>query len=258
MTVSGVGIHSGVHCSVRLLRTDTPVQFSRAGTLIPASSAAVTATRNCTTLGSGMQRVAMVEHLLAALHITGFWTGVTIEVTAEELPILDGSAEPWLDAISELGEPPQAPPALQPTRAIHVRHGDGWASYEPGPQRITVEVDFPHPAIGRQSWSGLPADHAAVLDARTFGFLQDFEALKAHGLALGANLDNAVVFGDDGPLTPLRSSDEPVRHKALDALGDLFLLQAPLAGQLHISRGSHALHDQLVTELLAQAAEQAS
>lgn len=249
--VSGAGIHSGMHCSVRLLRTDTPVQFSRAGQLIPACSASVVSTRNCTALGAGTQRVAMVEHLLAALHTEGFWTGVTIEVTADELPILDGSAAPWLEAISELGEPPAVPRALQPSRAIHVRHGDGWASYQPGPERLTVDIDFPHPALGQQSWSGVPADHATVLNARTFGFLKDFATLKEHGLALGANLDNTLVFADEGPLTPLRHGDEPVRHKVLDALGDLFLLQAPLAGQLHISRGSHALHDRLVTELLA-------
>jgi UDP-3-O-[3-hydroxymyristoyl] N-acetylglucosamine deacetylase len=257
MTVSGVGIHSGLQCSVRLLRTDTPVQFSRAGTLIPAASTAVVATQNCTTLGARAQRVAMVEHLLAALHATGFWSGVTIEVTAEELPILDGSAEPWLEAISELGEPPPPPAPLQPARAVHVTHGGGWASYRPGEDRLTVEVDFPHPAIGRQHWSGTAGDHAAVLGARTFGFLQDFERLKANGLALGASLDNALVFGEQGPLAPPRFTDEPVRHKVLDALGDLFLLQAPLAGGLHISRGSHALHDRFVSELLA-AAEDAS
>jgi UDP-3-O-[3-hydroxymyristoyl] N-acetylglucosamine deacetylase len=247
--LSGTGIHSGAQCSVRLFRSEGPVQFIRAGQRIPAASEAVSSTRHCTTLGTGTRSVAMVEHLLAALHATGFWSGVSIEVTAAELPILDGSAEPWLELISELGEPPAAPLPLRPAGPVRVEAAGGWAEYRPGAASLTVEVDFAHPAIGKQAWSGTSADYGSVLAARTFGFLADFEQLKAHGLALGANLDNALVFGDTGALQEQRFPDEPARHKVLDALGDLFLLQAPLGGEVRISSGSHALHHSLVTKL---------
>jgi UDP-3-O-[3-hydroxymyristoyl] N-acetylglucosamine deacetylase len=249
MQLSGAGIHSGVQCTVRLLRSDSPVQFIRAGHRIPATGEAVVATRHCTTLGAGASRVAMVEHLLAALHAAGFWSGVTIEVTADELPILDGSARPWLDLITGLGEPPRLPQPLRPGNAVQVTAAGGSASYRPGDTRLEVNVDFPHPAIGRQSWAGGPADYGSVLGARTFGFLADFEQLRANGLAGGANLDNALVFGEHEALQPQRFSDEPVRHKVVDALGDLFLLGAPLAGEVSISSGSHTLHHALVTKL---------
>lgn len=248
-SIAGLGVHSGTHCTVTVIRSDTPVQFIRAGTRIPASSRAVTGTRGCTELGKDGARVAMVEHLLAALHVAGFWSGLTIEVSAEELPILDGSAAPWLELLTGLGEPPPAPQPVTPTRQIQVEAAGGRITFEPGAQQLSCEIDFPHPAIGRQSWTGTPADYADLLEARTFGFLKEFEELRDAGLARGANLGNTVVFDDSGPLQPLRHPQEPVRHKALDALGDLFLLQAPLNGAVRVTRGTHRLHHAFVTEL---------
>lgn len=251
-TVTGVGVHSGVTCSVRLHRAEGPLRFRRAGTLVDAHVSRVASTDRAVTLSADGERVSLVEHLLAALRISGFYQGVVIEASAEELPILDGSARPWLEAIAELGEPPPAPSALVPSAALKVTRGASSARVEPGPEQLSCHIDFEHPAIGRQRWSGEPRSYPELLAARTFGLLAEAEALVGRGLARGASLEHAIVFGDDGPLRPLRFEDEPVRHKALDALGDLALLGRPLGATLQIERGSHALHHALMLALLKQ------
>ena len=206
-------------------------------------------TRRSTSLGAGAVVVRQVEHLLAALHIRGHWSGVVVTVSAGELPILDGSAAPWLEALDELGEPAPPPAPLRPTRPLRVSAHGGVARLEPGPRELRYEIDFAHPAIGRQRWRGSPHDFGELASARTFGLLAELDALRAQGLAAGASLENAIVFGDEGPLRPLRAPDEPVRHKALDALGDLFLLGRPLDARVSFTRGSHALHVALMREL---------
>jgi len=244
-----VGVHSGDRCRVSLHREEGPVRFLRRGTVIPARLDAVVDSRRATTLGADGERVAMVEHLLAALALRGYWSGVTIEVSGIELPILDGSARDWYALAGELPEPPPAPAPLRPERALELHLGEARAELRPGPAELCYGISFDHPAIREQRWCGGPERYAEVVDARTFGFLAELESLTSQGFASGANLGNAIVFGEEGPLVPLRAEDEPVRHKALDALGDLFLLARPLAAHVAFWRGSHALHVALMRAL---------
>ena len=242
MTVRGVGIHSGAPCTVHLLSAEGPIRFLRDGVEIPAALDAVASTQRCTSLAADGAHVAMVEHVLAALRIAGWWRGVVIEVSGPELPILDGSAEPWMEAIAALGVPPPAPAALEPEFPVVAEKGLASVRWEPGADQICCHIAFDHPAIGPQSWCGGPDSFGELLPARTFGFVHEAEKLRRDGLAQGASTENAIVFTHEGPMRPLRTPHEPVRHKALDLLGDLFLLQRPLAGRVTATRGSHALH----------------
>ena len=252
VTLSGPTIHSAGSATVRLSRHDGPVTFTVAGVNIPAVVENVVSTDRTTTLGLRGRTVSLVEHLLAALRIAGFHHGVLIDVSGPELPILDGSALPWLEAIANLGDPPPAPEPLRLRQPVEVRVGDSHARAEPGPAMLRCLVAYDHRAIGRQSWEGRWDDDdafRALAAARTFGFMAEAEALRSRGLALGAVLEHAIVFADDGPMSPLRFADEPVRHKALDAVGDLTLLGCPIAATVTITRGSHALHHALVQAL---------
>lgn len=242
MTIVGTGIHSGHTCRVRLHRAAGPIRFRRDGVEIIADVGSVVSTQRCTILGRDGQRVAMVEHLLAALRVAGWWRDVMVEADAEELPILDGSSEPWLAPIAELGAPPPPPRSWAPAEPLVVRRNEGSIAWEPGADRICAEIAFDHPAIGRQAWCGSPEQLSEVLPARTFGLLAEAQALRAAGLARGASEENAIVFAETGPSAPLRVPDEPVRHKVLDLVGDLVLLGRPLEGSITAVRGSHALH----------------
>ena len=242
MTIEGVGIHSGRTCRVRLHRDEGPVRFRRGRTEIAADVRNVVATDRCTSLGHGGERVAMVEHLMAALRVAGWWRDVVVEADAEELPILDGSAQPWQEPIAALGDAPSAPAAWTPEAPVTVESGPSTVTLVPGPARVCAEIAFDHPAIGRQAWCGGPEELDEVLFARTFGFLAEADALRRAGLARGASTERAIVFAETGPLEPLRVPDEPVRHKVLDLVGDLALLGRPLGGSITAIRGSHALH----------------
>lgn len=254
ITLKGPGVHSGISCTVHLHRTSgAPVAFRRGRSLIPALISHVTDTRRATTLSKSGENVRMVEHLLAALHLSGWWRGLLIEVSQPELPVLDGSASEWLAALTELGQPPEPPAALEPAATVSVNAAGGSASVTPGEDRLSCLISFDHPLIGRQEWQGSPAEYRQLADARTFGFAADFERLQADGQARGATRENCVVFTADGTLAPLRGADEPVRHKALDALGDLFLLGQPLRGSVSTACGSHTLHATLVRELRREA-----
>lgn len=252
ISLSGIGVHSGAASTVRLTRSEGPVSFRRAGQLIPASARSIVSTNRTTVLGAGSARVAMVEHLLAALHIRGWWSGLLIEVTADELPVLDGSALAWLETLDQLGAPPPAPEPLVPGSEITVRTADSSASWAPGPDLLDVSIRFSHPLIGSQRWQGGRAEWVQLAGARTFGFMKDLQALRASGLALGADAGNCLVYTDEGTVQPVRGADEPVRHKALDALGDLFLVGRPLAGVVRVACGSHGLHARLVQEVRAR------
>lgn len=251
--ITGVGIHSGERCRVTLHRYDGPLAFRRGAVDIPALLPNVIGWVRATSLGVGGARVQLVEHLLAALRIHGFFSGVLIEASADELPILDGSAEPWSAAIAELGDPPPPPPPLTLERSVEVSLKGGVARLEPGEEELLYSIDFTHPAIGQQSWQGTAESYRELLAARTFGLLSEWETLRAHGLALGAAESHAIVFADDGPMRPLRFPNEPARHKALDAIGDLALLGRPLAAKVHLHRGSHALHHAVMRTLMAGA-----
>jgi UDP-3-O-[3-hydroxymyristoyl] N-acetylglucosamine deacetylase len=265
--LSGYGLHTGVFSEVRLHRTEGGVRFLRQGTEIPALLESVIATPRCTILGKDNEKIALVEHLLAALHVAGWWEGVLIEVSGEEIPILDGSAQPWVEEVRALGEPPVQKSVYRVnqefSRGAGVKGGKGelqispapllpFLSIEPGETtRLSVLVDYDHPAIGGQTWEGTPETYAELLSARTFGFLKEYETLRKQGLATHVSLENAIVFHENGTLSPLRFHNEPVRHKALDVLGDFFLLGKPLLGRLSVERGSHHAHVAFMRELLA-------
>lgn len=254
--LKGHGIHGGSSATVTLHARPGPVSFERAGRSIPPREASVVSTRGCIVLGDGPARVAVVEHLLAALQVRGVWEGLVVACDADELPILDGSAAPWADALDALGPLPASPAPIA-YHATVTGHDDAYASLRPGPTRVVcAEVDYAHPAIGRQRWCGDETRWHELLPARTFGFARDASRLRAAGLATGVHDGNAIVFDRGGPRVPLRASDEPVRHKALDALGDLYLLGHPFAGTLHVRRGTHALHRQLVATARTSLAHQ--
>ena len=257
MKVSGTAIHSGLTSTVTLHREEGPIRFRRGAGSVQAHVRNVTAAARATSLGANGVQVHMVEHLLAALAVRGFYSGVLIEVDNDELPILDGSAAPWLPAIDELGQPPAAPQPLRLAGPIEVRLGEGVATLAPGPAILDCSIQFDHPAIGHQRVVLERARWHELLNARTFGMLSEWESLKSRGLALGASEEHAIVFGDVGPLRPLRHRDEPVRHKALDALGDLHLLARPLEARLTIVRGSHALHHETARQLMQLSAQEA-
>lgn len=260
-TVVGHGVHSGARAAVRLHRADGPLRFRTPAGEVEARLERVVATERSTVLGHGAARVATVEHLLAALRVHGFWSGVVVEIDAEEVPILDGSAAPWSPAVEALGAPPATPAPWVPLRAWSWREGSTSVALTPGPERLTVAVEFPHPAIGAQRWSGVPARYPELLDARTFAVADDLDALRARGLLRGADAGSGILFTSEGPHVPPRGADEPVRHKALDALGDLALLGRPIAAHVSIQRGSHQAHvsamRQLLTTLPHPAAERA-
>jgi UDP-3-O-[3-hydroxymyristoyl] N-acetylglucosamine deacetylase len=256
---AGVGLHSGGHCRVRLSpgsrqgywvgRLDRPGQ-----PLQRLQPALVAETRLCTALQLDSGPLATVEHLLAALAGTGV-THAELWVEGDEIPLLDGSAQGWVEAIGEaglvsLGARPD-PGSLK--RPITVHHGQSFATALPAQTlQIGAAVEFPQPAIGRQLFS-LSLTPQSFVDeiapARTFGFKEQVEQLRAAGLIQGGALDNALVCDGERWLNPpLRFIDEPVRHKLLDLLGDLALAGLPRA-QVFAYRGSHGLHTALAAAL---------
>lgn len=202
-------------------------------------------------------RVSTVEHLLAALASAGV-DDARIELDGAEVPVLDGSAAGFAAAIAKAGLRASDVPRneIVVTEPIRIEDGDRRICADPhGAFAIDVRIDFEHPAIGSQQIA-CDAVNAAwfaaeLAPARTFGFLADATALRAAGRAGGASLENTVVFDDTSVVNPegLRFPDEPVRHKALDLLGDLALLGAPLRGRVRVERGGHALHHRLVAAL---------
>jgi UDP-3-O-[3-hydroxymyristoyl] N-acetylglucosamine deacetylase len=256
----GVGLHSGATCRVRLLPSNregfwVAWQGASRDSLQRLSPHQVVDTRLCTCLQIGPRRLATVEHLLAALAGTGV-SHAELWLEGEEIPLLDGSALPWVEAIAEAGLRalgPREPLLLAETLTRHL--GETFAVAIPAPApRLAAAVEYPQAAIGRQVFSLALTPESFVAElapARTFGFLDQVEQLRASGLIQGGALDNALVCDGDRWLNPpLRYPDEPVRHKLLDLLGDLALVGIPQA-QVFAYRGSHGLHTTLAAALKA-------
>jgi UDP-3-O-[3-hydroxymyristoyl] N-acetylglucosamine deacetylase len=270
VSCTGVGLHSGapVQLTLQPARAGTGVVFVRTDLAtpveIPARPEFVTDTRLATTLGRGDATVGTIEHLMSALRGLGV-DNVRVELDGPEVPVMDGSAASFVFLIRVAGlfEQRAVSPALRLRRPVEVRDGDRWARLEPGRGglRVSYEVDFDHPAIGRQTVSDLDVTpesfEAEICRARTFGFLRDVQALWKVGLGQGGSLDNAVLLDDRAVMNRegLRWPDEFVRHKVLDLIGDLSILGVGLEGHVRVHKGGHALHQALVAEVLREAGQ---
>jgi UDP-3-O-[3-hydroxymyristoyl] N-acetylglucosamine deacetylase len=266
IVLTGLGVHSGSLATLSVLpgKADSGIVFVRAGEegerSVKVGPGAVSATELATVLGdSSGAVVATVEHLLAALSGLGIDNAVC-EIDGPEVPIMDGSAGAFVEAIDHVGLRQLAAPRryIKILKPIKVMMGRGWGELRPRDQgfRVETEIDFDHPLIGRQSYAGDVGPDMFRNDlarARTFGFLSDVTRLWSAGYALGASLDNTLVVGEDRVLNQdgMRFADEFVRHKALDAIGDLALAGAPLIGLYRSYCGGHRLNYQVLRALLA-------
>jgi UDP-3-O-[3-hydroxymyristoyl] N-acetylglucosamine deacetylase len=264
---SGVGVHTGAvaRVSVRPAGPDTGVVFIRTDVRdrdnrLPAEGCAVCKTQLGTVIGNTVGvTVATIEHLMAALAMLGI-DNAQVELDGPEMPIMDGSSLPFVHILDRAGKREQSVPRrfIEILETIEIVNGDKRAALSPCDRfEVSFEIRFPTAAIGRQAID-LPMDEHAfrseLADCRTFGFLHEVEALRAIGLARGGSLENVVVIEGDRVLNPegLRRPDEFVRHKALDAIGDLYLLGGPILGRFEAELAGHAINNQLVRALLAR------
>jgi UDP-3-O-[3-hydroxymyristoyl] N-acetylglucosamine deacetylase len=261
---TGVGLHTGrrVLMVVRPGLPDTGIVFQRtdlAGSPdIPARAVNVGETTLGTTLINGEAKVSTVEHLLSALAGLGI-DNARIEVNAPEVPIMDGSAGPFVFLLQSAGIEEQAAPKrfTRVKRTVRVEDGDKWAQFDPYEGfKVNFEIEFDHPIFKRRMQRATmdfstTAFLKEISRARTFGFMRDLETLRAHNLALGGTLDNAIVLDDSKVLNEggLRYEDEFVKHKILDAIGDLYLLGHSLIGEFSGHKSGHGLNNRLLRAL---------
>ncbi len=265
VSISGVGLHSGIYTKVALhpAPAGSGITFVRAdldGLRIPALQASTTALDYATTVGKDDVQVGTVEHLLAAIVACGI-TDIDIHIDGPEVPIIDGSAVPFMHLIDAAGirDLGSDVSVLRITEPIEVVEGDKSIRIVPANRLvIKYKIDFDHPTIGRQTYNFDFRDDnflRKIAPARTFGFMRDVEKLRAAGLARGGTVENCIVLDDRGVVNgPLRFRDEFVRHKILDLVGDLALVGRPIIGEIQAHRAGHALHSQFVGKILAAAA----
>lgn len=255
VTFTGVGLHTGAHArvDVRPASPDSGVTFVTNGVRIPATAEYVVDTSRATVLGLGGATISTVEHLLSAMLGTGI-ANADVTVDGPEIPVVDGSAAAFCEAFCDVGIVEQ--PALRATfeveRPFELRDRDRLLLFLPGPAlRVRFVADFP-PPIGTQ-YLDLAIDRQRyrrdIAPARTFGYLDEVEALRARGLARGGSIENALVFAPDGPMQELRWPDEVVRHKILDLLGDLALLGMWPQCDIVAVKSGHELHARAMQEL---------
>lgn len=263
----GIGLHSGarVEMTLRPAAANTGVRFRRIDldpvVEIGAAADLVGDTRLASTLDHQGVKVSTVEHLMAALAGLGI-DNVWVDLTAAEVPIMDGSAGTFVYLLQSAGLEEQNAPKrfLEVLQPVEVREGDKWARLEPYfGFRLTFTIDFQHPAVDRTG-STLEIDFAKtsfvrdIARARTFGFMQDVETLRSMGLARGGSFENAIVLDEYRVLNEggLRFDDEFVKHKALDAIGDLYLAGHPLLASYSAHKSGHGLNNKLLRALFAQ------
>jgi UDP-3-O-[3-hydroxymyristoyl] N-acetylglucosamine deacetylase len=264
---TGVGMHTGrkVYLTLRPAAADAGIVFRRIDLPQPveikAHATLVGDTRLSSCLELGSARVYTVEHLMSAFAGLGV-DNAYVDLTAEEVPIMDGSAGPFVFLIQSAGIEEQEAPKrfIRVLQRVEARDGDKWARFEPyNGFRMDFSIDFDHPVIQRASQE-VSIDFATtsyvkeIARARTFGFMQDVENLRAQGLGLGGSLDNAIVVDEFRVLNPdgLRYDDEFVKHKVLDAIGDLYLLGHPVLGRFVAHKSGHALNNRLARQLLSE------
>ncbi len=266
----GVGLHSGqrVELTLRPAAPDTGIVFRRVDLPEPVdivmSATAVTDTRMASTVSAGNAKVATVEHLMSACAGLGI-DNLYVDITAEEVPILDGSAASFVFLLQSAGIELQNVPRrfIRVLKPVEVREGSGatekWARLDPFHGfKLRFEIEFAHPAVdssGQIVEFDLSVGNYSrdIARARTFGFTKDVEMMRANGLALGGGLDNAIVMDDYKVLNSdgLRYDDEFVKHKILDAMGDLYVVGHPLLAAFSAFRSGHALNNKLLRELLS-------
>lgn len=265
ITCSGVGLHSGqpVTITLRPAPANTGVVFvnrnGKSGATLSASIEHLVPTELCTAINGNGFQVKTIEHVLAALSGLGV-DNVFIDVTAGEIPVMDGSAAPFVRLIQSVGFVSQSrrQPYLKITAPIEVCDGQKRVRIEPSSTpKITYTIHYNHPMIKTQVYTHDCSAEAFVqhiAEARTFGFLHEVQALWARGLGQGGNLENTVVLSESGVVNEsgLRYSNEFVRHKVLDLIGDFSLLGMPFIGHLIAERSGHALHTRLVEQILEQ------
>ena len=262
ISCTGIGLHSGrkVSLSLKPAPAGFGIRFRRvdvAGPEIPATVGHVAGMHYATGLAHESASVDTVEHLLAALSSQEI-DNVLVELNHPEVPIMDGSAAPFVYLIQEAGTRrlQATRKFLRVIRPVSLEQGDKHIALYPCEAfKISYSISFDHPLLRHQARTlAITPDVFAqeIAPARTFGFLKEVEMLRQRGLALGGSLDNAVVLGETGPLNILRFEDEFVRHKILDAVGDLALVGYPILGHVVVQRGGHALHTALAGQLLQQ------
>ena len=263
---SGIGLHTGekIYLTLRPAAVDTGIVFRRVDLDEPVEIVAapenVGDTRLSTTLMNGDVRVSTVEHLLSAMAGLGI-DNAYIDVSAAEVPIMDGSAGPFVFLIQSAGIEEQNAPKrfIRIKKPVMVEDGDKWARFDPFEGfKVSFNIDFEHPVFkGRAQTTTVDFSSTSfvkeVSRARTFGFMRDIEQLRENNLALGGSLENAIVMDDYRVLNEdgLRYQDEFVKHKVLDAIGDLYLLGCSLVGAFSGYKSGHALNNQLLRTLLA-------
>ena len=267
----GVGLHSGqrVELTLRPAAPDTGIVFRRVDLPepvdIPVNAEAVSDTRMASTIANGGVKVHTVEHLMSACAGLGL-DNLYVDITAEEVPILDGSSASFVYLLQSAGIVVQNAPKrfIRVRKPVEVREGEGgnlkWARLDPfHGYKLSFEIEFDHPAVnstGQRVEFDMGSGRYAreIARARTFGFTRDVEMMRSHGLALGGRLDNAIVMDDVKVLNAegLRYQDEFVKHKILDAIGDLYIVGKPLLAAYSAFRSGHAMNNQLLRALLAQ------
>ncbi|MQW37602.1 UDP-3-O-acyl-N-acetylglucosamine deacetylase [Sinorhizobium meliloti] len=267
ITLKGIGVHSGAEVEITFQPADADVGivFQRvlAGGRLSefrAVSSQVGNTDLCTVLGlSPATSIATIEHVMAAVYALGL-DNLLIEVHGAEMPIMDGSSAPFIEAIEQAGIHSLAEKRryIRILKPVRIESGASWSEFTPyDGMHFEVEIDFDCPLIGRQAWKGdmTPSVFKRELSrARTFGFMRDVERLWAGGFALGSSLENSVVISDDNTVINvegLRYTDEFVRHKTLDAVGDLSLAGAPFLGCYRSYRGGHRMNANALKALLS-------
>jgi UDP-3-O-[3-hydroxymyristoyl] N-acetylglucosamine deacetylase len=265
--LKGIGLHSGRPATLTVLPAEghTGVVFRRTD-LAHAEPIKATVTNICSTdlstsIGNGQNKVATIEHLMAAFAGLGIDNALVL-VDGPEVPIMDGSSAPFVDALLAAGiaKIPGHRRLFVVKDAFEIKDGDKLMRVEPADRlEFSCVVDYKSGAIGRQAldFTFSRANFLDLCESRTFCHFKEVEAMRAHGLALGGSLDNAIVVTDTEVMNPggLRYADEFVRHKLLDCIGDLALLGAPLVGKITLHKAGHALHAKFVTELMRRKAE---
>ena len=263
ISISGIGLHSGNRVTLTILPSyeDTGIVFIRKdipnSMPIQATVSSVVDTRFATTIGKARAVVSTIEHLMAALAGCGV-DNALIEVDGPEVPVFDGSAAPFVALIQETGTVNTDFPKqwIRIIRKISVKDGDKSVTLQPADcLKVNFQIRFDHPLIRSQKFTGKITEKTfkkRLAIARTFGFLRDVELLKQNGLAQGGSMDNAIVLDDKEILNSegLRFSDEFVRHKALDLIGDLYLLGAPLKAEITAFKSGHTLHYKLARKMI--------